>query len=110
MEDNFLIIKIKWNTKNKIGIINDYKIVEKIRKNYKIICEPIGTPSISSKQNKLLIGPYMVNKYDLFFLYENKYILIYLGLKFEIIIFFYSLFYKIFYFFFNSFIESEIYI
>jgi len=26
MEDNFLIIKIKWNTKNKIGIINDYKI------------------------------------------------------------------------------------
>ena len=76
MEDNFLIIKIKWNTKNKIGIINDYKIVEKIRKNYKIICEPIGTPSISSKQNKLLIGPYMVNKYDLFFLYENKYIII----------------------------------
>ena len=76
MEDNFVMIKIKWNSKNKMGIINDYKIVEDMRKKYKIICEPIGTPAISSKQNKLLIGPYMLNKYDLFYLYENKYILI----------------------------------
>ena len=76
MEDNFMMIKIKWNSKNKMGIINDYKIVEEMRKKYKIICEPIGTPAISSKQNKLLIGPYMLNKYDLFFLYENKFIII----------------------------------
>jgi len=76
MEDNFVMIKIKWNSKNKMGIINDYKIVEEMRKKYKIICEPIGTPAISSKQNKLLIGPYMLNKYDLFFLYENKFIII----------------------------------
>ena len=76
MEDNFVMIKIKWNSKNKMGIINDYKIVEEMRKKYKIICEPMGTPAISSKQNKLLIGPYMLNKYDLFFLYENKFIII----------------------------------
>ena len=76
MEDSFVMIKIKWNSKNKMGIINDYKIVEDMRKKYKIICEPIGTPAISSKQNKLLIGPYMLNKYDLFYLYENKYIII----------------------------------
>ena len=76
MEASFVMIKIKWNSKNKMGIINDYKIVEDMRKKYKIICEPIGTPAISSKQNKLLIGPYMLNKYDLFYLYENKYILI----------------------------------
>ena len=76
MEDNFLMIKIKWNSKNKMGIINDYKIAEEIRKKYKMICEPIGTPAISSKQNKLLIGPYMLNKYDLFYLYENKHIII----------------------------------
>lgn len=76
MEDSFVMIKIKWNSKNKMGIINDYKIVEDMRKKYKIICEPIGTPAISSKQNKLLIGPYMINKYDLFYLYENKYIII----------------------------------
>ena len=76
MEDNFMMIKIKWNSKNKMGIINDYKIVEEMRKKYKIICEPIGTPAISSKQNKLLIGPYMLNKYDLFFLYENIFIII----------------------------------
>ena len=76
MEDNFVMIKIKWNSKNKMGIINDYKIVEEMRKKYKIICEPIATPAISSKQNKLLIGPYMLNKYDLFFLYENKFIII----------------------------------
>ena len=76
MEDNFLMIKIKWNSKNKMGLINDYKLVEEMRNKYKIICEPIGTPAISSKQNKLLIGPYILNKYDLFFLYENKYIII----------------------------------
>ena len=76
MEDNFVLIKIKWNSKNKMGIVNDYKIVEEMRKKYKIICEPIGTPAISSKQNKLLIGPYMLNKYDLFYLYENKFIII----------------------------------
>ena len=76
MEDNFVLIKIKWNSKNKMGIVNDYKIVEEMRKKYKIICEPIGTPAISSKQNKLLIGPYMLNKYDLFYLYENKSIII----------------------------------
>ena len=76
MEDSFVMIKIKWSSKNKMGIVNDYKIVEEMRKKYKIICEPIGTPAISSKQNKLLIGPYMLNKYDLFYLYENKFIII----------------------------------
>ena len=76
MESTFTLIKIKWNNKIKMGIIKDYKLVEEIRNNYKIICEPIGTPAISKRQNKLLIGPYMINKYDLFFLYENKFILI----------------------------------
>ncbi len=76
MEDNLEVIKIKWNSKNKMGIINDYKIVEEIRKKYKIICEPIGTPAISRRQNKLLIGPYILNKYDSFYLYENKHILL----------------------------------
>ena len=76
MEDNFVMIDIKWNSKNKMGIINDYALVEEMREKYKIVCEPIGTPAISKKQNKLLIGPYMLNKYDLFYLYENKYIII----------------------------------
>ena len=76
MESTFVIIKIKWNKKIKMGIINDYKLVEDIRNKYKIICNPIGTPAISRRQNKLLVGPYMINQYDLFYLYENKYILI----------------------------------
>lgn len=76
MESTFDIIKIKWNIKIKMGIVNDYKLVEKIRNNYKVICEPIGTPTISRRQNKLLVGPYMIHKYDLFYLYENKFILI----------------------------------
>ena len=76
MESAFIIIKIKWNSKIRMGIINDYKQVEEIRDKYKIICQPIGTPAISRRQNKLLIGPYIINKYDLFYLYENKYILI----------------------------------
>ena len=76
MESEVVVIKIKWNIKIKMGIINDYKLVEEIRNKYKIICDPIGTPAISRRQNKLLIGPYMINKYDLFYLYENKYILI----------------------------------
>ena len=63
MEDNFVMIDIKWNSKNKMGIINDYALVEEMREKYKIVCEPIGTPAISKKQNKLLIGPYMINKY-----------------------------------------------
>ena len=66
MEDNLEMIEIKWNSKIKMGIVNDYNIVEQMRDNYKIVCEPIGTPAISRKQNKLLIGPYMINKYDLF--------------------------------------------
>ena len=76
MEGNLEMIEIKWNSKIKMGIVNDYNIVEQMRDNYKIVCEPIGTPAISRKQNKLLIGPYMINKYDLFFLYENKHIII----------------------------------
>ena len=76
MESTIVLIKIKWNSKIKMGIIKDYKLVEEMRNNHKIICEPIGTPAISRRQNKLLIGPYMLNKYDLFFLYENKYITI----------------------------------
>ena len=76
MESSFVLIKIKWNSKIKMGIIKDYKLVEEMRNKYKIICEPIGTPAISRRQNKLLIGPYMINKYDLFFLYENKFIVI----------------------------------
>ena len=76
MESTFVLIKIKWNSKIKMGIINDYKLVEDMRKKHKIICESIGTPTISKRQNKLLIGPYMINKYDMFYLYENKHILI----------------------------------
>ena len=37
MEDNLVLIKIKWSSKNKMGIVNDYKIVEEMRKKYKII-------------------------------------------------------------------------
>ena len=76
MEETFTIIEIKWNSKCKMGIINDYKLVEQMREKYKIICEAIGSPAISKHQNHLLIGPYMLHKYDLFFLYENKYIII----------------------------------
>ena len=76
MEETFTIIEIKWNSKVKMGIINDYKLVEQMREKYKIICDPIGSPAISKHQNHLLIGPYMLHKYDLFFLYENKYIII----------------------------------
>ena len=76
MEDNLEMIEIKWNNKIKMGIVKDYNIVEQMRDNYNIVCEPIGTPAISRKQNKLLIGPYMLNKYDLFYLYENKHIII----------------------------------
>ena len=72
MEDTFTLIEIKWNSKSKMGIIHDYKLVEQMREKNKIICEPIGTPTISRSQNHLLIGPYMLNKYDLFFLYENN--------------------------------------
>lgn len=76
MEDTFTIIKIKWNSKTNIGITENYKLVENIRDKYKIICEPIGTPMTSRRQNKLLIGPYIINKYDMFYLYEKKYIII----------------------------------
>ena len=62
MEDNLEMIEIKWNSKIKMGIVNDYNIVEQMRDNYKIVCEPIGTPAISRKQNKLLIGPYMIKE------------------------------------------------
>ena len=42
MEDTFTLIEIKWNSKSKMGIIHDYKLVEQMREKYKIICEPIN--------------------------------------------------------------------
>jgi len=72
MEVNLKVkFDIEWDNKSLCGIINDYQIVENIRKEYKIIAEGIGTLRKNSKQNKLLNKPFLLNKYEVMYLLEK---------------------------------------
>jgi hypothetical protein len=62
---------VKWDTEANTCFTNDYEFVEKIRKEYRIIAEGIGTPKTSRRQNKILISPFCLNQYDSAYLYEK---------------------------------------
>jgi hypothetical protein len=72
MEVNLKVkFDVEWDKMGLCGIINDYQIVEKLRKEYKILAEGIGTLQKNSKQNKLLTKPFLLNKYEVMYLLEK---------------------------------------
>ena len=69
MEEQYNIL---WNNNDEIGILNSYDKVKKLRDEHKIICKPIGTSITSRRQNKTLVNPFIIYKYDLIYLYNKK--------------------------------------
>jgi hypothetical protein len=64
-------IEINWNNENLVSYYSDYKILDHLRKEYKITSEGIGTLKKMSKQNKILSGPFMLNRFDTAYLYSK---------------------------------------
>lgn len=62
---------LKWDDMNHMSYFNDLSFVENIRQNYKIVAEPIGTPKTSRRQNKILTKPFVLDKFETFYLYEK---------------------------------------
>jgi tRNA-intron lyase len=69
MEEQYNIL---WNNNDEIGILNSYDKVKKLRDEHKIICKPFGTSITSRRQNKTLVNPFIISKYDLIYLYNKK--------------------------------------
>ena len=69
MEEQYNIL---WNNNDEIGILNSYDKVKKLREEEKIICIPFGTSITSRRQNKTLVNPFIISKYDLIYLYHKK--------------------------------------
>lgn len=61
---------LRWDKNSLTSYSNDYKFAEYIRKNYFILAEAIGTPITARKQNKTLIKPFILNKFETFYLIE----------------------------------------
>ena len=64
---------LRWDDKSLISYFEDFEFAELIRKEYKIIAEAIGTPKTARKQNKTLFKPFILNKYETFYLLEMYY-------------------------------------
>jgi hypothetical protein len=73
---NNMKTKVNWDKNNQSAYFNDYSFCENLRKDFKIVVEAIGTPKTSRRQNKILIKPFILNKYEVFYLYEKYFILI----------------------------------
>ncbi len=82
MESNLPLLtakyKINWDIKSQSGYSNDYEFVDYIRNSFRIVAEGIGTPKTSRRQNKILLKPFILNKYEVFYLYHKyEYFLIF---------------------------------
>ncbi len=64
------IFSLRWDNNSLTSYSDDYNFVEYIRDKFKIIAEAIGTPKIARKQNKTLIKPFILNKFETFYLLE----------------------------------------
>jgi hypothetical protein len=63
--------KINWDKKSYTGYSDNYKFIEYIRSFHKIIAEGIGTPKSSRRQNKILLKPFLLNKFEITYLLEK---------------------------------------
>ena len=63
--------ELSWDNECNISYTSNYDFIEEIRNKFKIIAEPLGTPRSARKQNKVLIAPFLINKYDSLYLYEK---------------------------------------
>jgi hypothetical protein len=63
-------ISIYWDNQSLTSYSENYKFTEYIRNKYNIIAEAIGTPKTARKQNKTLTKPFILNKFETFYLLE----------------------------------------
>ena len=63
--------KINWDEEAMTGYFNNNTFAEQLRKDFFIIAEPIGTPKTSRRQNKILTKPFVLSKYEVFYLLEK---------------------------------------
>lgn len=71
MENISPTVSVKWDPCTEFSITTDVDFVFSIRRTNSILTEPIGTPRISRRQNKVLVKPFLINKYDTCYLYEK---------------------------------------
>jgi hypothetical protein len=71
MDINFKKYILNWDNKSLVAYTDDFNFVEFVRINYKIVAEGTGTPRMSRRQNKILTKPFVLNKYEAFYLYEK---------------------------------------
>ncbi len=64
-------LSIKWDKSSNSGYTDNTQLIRQLRENNKILAEPIGTPSISRKQNKILGKPFLIYGLDMIYLYEK---------------------------------------
>ena len=65
-------IKVKWNSNNLYSSFDSLSDNNILRKKYRILAEPSRSSYIVNKQNKQLVPPFLLTKYDTFFLFEEK--------------------------------------
>ena len=63
--------KINWDEKSMTGYFQNYNFAEILRREHNILAEPIGTPKTSRRQNKILTKPFVLSKYEVFYLLEK---------------------------------------
>jgi hypothetical protein len=68
--------KVFWDNDNESGYFYDISCIIILRQNFKIVVEAIGTPKTSRRQNKIMVQPFLLNKFELVYLYEKYLILI----------------------------------
>ena len=64
-------IKIKWDEISLTGYTSNYKLTELLRKKYKIVAEGPGTLRTSRRQNKIKSEPFVLSKFEVFYLFER---------------------------------------
>jgi hypothetical protein len=71
ISDSKSVYFIKWDQDSLSGYTDDYGFVEYLRTTHKIFPEPIGTLKISRRQNKILSNPFVLNKFEVYYLIEK---------------------------------------
>ena len=69
-------ITVDWSPKNEVAFFNSHSLLKTLRDTYFILADPVGTPTISRKQNKILSHPFVLSKYDAFYLHSLRKLLI----------------------------------
>lgn len=61
-----------WDKKSKLFLFSDTNFVKTLREEERIKAEGCGTSTLSRKQNKLLVSPFTINKYEALYLLDKS--------------------------------------